>query len=113
MNLHQSYPPLLQITLANGEELCLGRRVNSMLIDLLRRRIAVIEDHAWRDREPAAQLAALQAVSEQISEWTASHRLVMDGQLRHFLANSSFQKALAHLESLAGSEISASSPEPK
>jgi hypothetical protein len=72
------------------------------LIELLRRRIAIIEDHAWRDRDPAGHLSGLQEVSEKISAWTVSHRASVDAQLRHYLANSSFQKALAHLEAYSG-----------
>ena len=68
------------------------------LTQLLRRRVAVIADHEWRDRDPVAHLDALRGVSEQISTWTAAHRTSVDPQLRHFLANSSFQKALAYLE---------------
>jgi len=70
------------------------------LTDLLRRRVAIIADHPWRDRDPAGHLAELQAVSEEISAWTAAHRTEVDAQLRHYLANASFQKALAHLEAL-------------
>lgn len=70
----------------------------NLLIELLRRRIAIIEDHAWRDRDSAGHLEALKGVSEEISAWTAEHRSSVDAQLRHYLGNSSFQKALAHLE---------------
>jgi hypothetical protein len=70
------------------------------LIAHLRKRVTIIADHAWRDRDPAAHLAALQSVSEEISAWTLAHRHEVDAQLRHFLTNSSFQKALDHLESL-------------
>ena len=71
-----------------------------ILIDLLRRRIAIIEDHAWRDRDAVGQLEALRDVSQEISAWTAEHRASCDAQLRHYLGNSSFQKALAHVEAL-------------
>lgn len=70
------------------------------LTELLRRRVAIIEDHDWRDRDPAAHLEALKSVSEEISAWTAAHRGSVDAQLRHYLANSSFQKALAHLDAM-------------
>jgi hypothetical protein len=76
--------------------------MTSQLTELLRRRIEIIADHAWRDRDAAGQLEALQHVSEQISAWTAAHRTSVDAQLRHYLANASFQKALAHLEALDG-----------
>jgi hypothetical protein len=74
--------------------------MTNQLINLLRRRISVIEDHAWRDRDPTGHLEALKNVSEEISKWTAEHRASVDAQLRHYLGNSSFQKALAHLEAL-------------
>jgi len=73
------------------------------LTELLRRRIVIIEDHAWRDRDPAGHLSGLQDVSEKIAAWTLAHRGSVDAQLRHYLANSSFQKALAHLDAAAGS----------
>lgn len=67
------------------------------LIDLLRRREAVIADHAWRDRDAAGHLDALKEVSEAITRWLDEHRGGIDGKLRHFLENASFGKALAHL----------------
>jgi hypothetical protein len=77
--------------------------MTSELTALLRRRIAIITDHAWRDRDGATHLEALKEISEEISAWTAAHRTSVDSQLRHYLANASYQKALAHLES-AGEE---------
>lgn len=67
------------------------------LADALRRRRAVIADHPWRERDPAAQLAALAEVSTAISDWTVRHRAVLDPQLRHFLERASFDKALAYI----------------
>lgn len=76
------------------------KRVTSThaLADLLRRRESIIADHSWRDRDPADHLAALRQVSEEISEWAAENDATIDARLRHFLANASFAKALAHLE---------------
>lgn len=68
------------------------------LVQYLRRRVEIIADHSWRDRDPAGHLDALREVSEQITEWTKNHRTEVDARLRHYLANSSYQKALAHLE---------------
>ena len=76
--------------------------MTSELIELLRRRISVIEDHAWRERDAAGHLGELQRVSEGIAAWTLAHRSSVDAQLRHYLANASFQKALAHLEAATG-----------
>jgi len=67
------------------------------LADLLRRRISIIADHAWRDRDSAGHLEALKDVSERLVAWTAENRPNLDAQLRHYLTNASFDKALAHL----------------
>lgn len=72
--------------------------MTQQLIELLRRRESVIADHGWRELDPAGHLEALKSVSEEISAWTVAHRTAVDARLRHYLANSSFQKALAHLE---------------
>jgi hypothetical protein len=68
------------------------------LMKSLRRREAIIADHAWRDSDPGGQLAALQQVSEEITAWPIAQPGPIDPRLRHFLANASFAKALAHLE---------------
>ncbi|MGC4014030.1 MAG: hypothetical protein QM755_05850 [Luteolibacter sp.] len=73
--------------------------MQSELQTLLLHRLAVINDHAWRDRDAAAHLDALREASEALTEWTRLHRTEIDPQLRHFLANASYQKALAHIES--------------
>lgn len=70
------------------------------LIELLRRRIAIIADHSWRDRDASEHLEALKNVSEEIAAWAQAHRTEVDAQMRHYLANASYQKALAHLEAL-------------
>jgi len=68
------------------------------LIELLRRRESIIGDHAWRDRDATGHLDALKSVSEEISAWAAANQKVIDPKLRHYLANASFAKALAHLQ---------------
>lgn len=73
----------------------------SELTALLHRRIAIIADHSWRDRDASDHLAALKEVSEEISAWALAHRTGLDARLRHYLTNASYQKALAHLETLA------------
>lgn len=67
------------------------------LQSLLQRRIDVIADHSFRDRDPAAHLAALKDVSEEIAAYSVAHQSEFDGKLRHYLTNSSYQKALDHL----------------
>lgn len=71
------------------------------LIRLLRRREAVIADHALRDRDAAAHLDALRLVSEEITAWTTQNEASLDPKLRHYLSNASFAKALAHLDAPA------------
>ena len=73
----------------------------SELTALLRRRIAIIADHPWRDRDASGHLEALRTVSEEISGWALAHRTELDARLRHYLANASYQKALAHLEAIS------------
>jgi hypothetical protein len=68
------------------------------LIKLLRRREVVIADHEWRDRDAAAHLEALKNVSMDITAWTSRNDHSLDPRLRHYLANASFSKALAHLQ---------------
>jgi hypothetical protein len=71
--------------------------MNESLIQLLHRRESLIADHAWRDRDPAGHLDALKQVSEEITAWAAANEADIDARLRHYLANASFAKALAHL----------------
>jgi hypothetical protein len=64
---------------------------------LLKHRTDVIADHAFRDREPAGHLDALKDVSEKIAAYSQARQGEFDAKLRHYLANSSYQKALGHL----------------
>jgi len=68
------------------------------LAALLRHRLAVIADHSWRDRDPTGHLNALIDVSQKITAWAETNRSQTDARLRHYLGNSSFDKALAHIE---------------
>lgn len=76
--------------------------MHAELETLLKRRLEVIADHAWRDRDPESHLDALREASESLSAWTLQHRSELDPQLRHFLANASYQKALSHLADPTG-----------
>ena len=64
---------------------------------LLQQRLGIIADHPFRDRDPAAHLTALKEVSEAIQSYAAAHRREFDAKLGHYLAQSSYQKALDHL----------------
>ena len=64
---------------------------------LLNLRLAIIADHAFRDRDPDTHLEALKSVSQEIDTYTEAHRAEFDARLRHYLSNCSYQKALDHL----------------
>ena len=64
---------------------------------LLKNRLNIIADHTFRDRDPEAHLEALKAVSQEIDSYAETHRSELDARLRHYLSNSSYQKALDHL----------------
>lgn len=69
------------------------------LRQLLQRRINLIADHAFRDRDPTAHLEALKTVSEEISAEHARLRPQLPPRLNHFLTQASFSKALEYLDS--------------
>jgi hypothetical protein len=72
--------------------------MHTELQTLLQQRLAVIADHPFRDRDPEAHLAALKEVSEAIHTYAEAHHREFDAKLRHYLAQSSYQKALEHLK---------------
>lgn len=69
---------------------------------LLKRRIDLIADHAFRDRDAAAHLEALKKVSEEISAEHQKLRAQLPPRLNHFLTQASFSKALEYLDSSEG-----------
>lgn len=71
--------------------------MHSELQTLLQQRLDVIADHALRDRDPASHLAALKEVSEAIQAYAETHHREIAPKLRHYLTQSSYQKALEHL----------------
>ncbi|MGI9244768.1 MAG: hypothetical protein ACR2RV_28450 [Verrucomicrobiales bacterium] len=68
------------------------------LANLLRRRVEIIADHAWRDTDPDAHLEALKSVSLEIMAIHQSLAGTLPARLDHFLAQCSFEKALAYIE---------------
>ena len=71
---------------------------NKALADLLRQRLQIIADHALRDADPEKHLQALREVSESIDRLRTTLHAELPPRLRHFLEQSSYQKALAYLE---------------
>lgn len=66
---------------------------------LLQRRLDLIADHAFRERDAAAHLAALQQVSEELIATHVKLRAELPPRLNHFLSQASFSKALEYLDS--------------
>ena len=66
---------------------------------LLQRRLDLIADHAFRDRDAAAHLEALKNVSEEIMAEHQRRRAQLPPRLNHFLTQASFSKALEYLDS--------------
>ena len=76
----------------------LSSQQQQQLADLLRQRLNIIADHELRDRDPAQQLESLKKVSLQIDSCATEWNRDLPGQMRHYLTNASYQKALAWLE---------------
>ena len=68
------------------------------LADALKKRLALVADRAFYQRDPAAHLAELQEVSGRITALAAQLPPPVDPQLAHYLQRCSFDKALAFLE---------------
>jgi hypothetical protein len=70
------------------------------LAEALRERLAVIADHAHRDRDQAGHLQRLIDVSGRIDTLIAAlPTQELDPQFRHYLEKQSYDKALAWIES--------------
>ncbi len=73
----------------------------SILAEAFRQRLAVIADHAHRDRNEAGHLAQLQKISQRIDTLIAGlPAQELDPQFRHYLERRSYDKALAWIEGL-------------
>jgi hypothetical protein len=64
----------------------------------LKERLALIADREFYQRDPAAHLARLQAVSGTIATTATQLPGPVDPQLAHYLQRCSYDKALAFLE---------------
>jgi hypothetical protein len=73
------------------------------LAGALRERLAVIADHAHRDRDQAGHLQRLIEVSERIDALVSVLPSGdLDPQFRHYLERRSYDKALAWIEGAGG-----------
>lgn len=75
--------------------------MHAELQTLLQQRLEIIANHTLRDQDPDKHLTALKNISEKITAFTNTHISQLDPKLRHYLTNSSYQKALDHITHLA------------
>ena len=73
------------------------------LAHLLRQRLTLIADHAFRDRDPQAHLEALKGIFEEIQHEHESLKGMIPPRLEHFLSGGSYDKALAFIDQGTGS----------
>lgn len=64
----------------------------------VQKRLEVVSDHAFRDRDPAAHLEALKQAHRLLEAQVAALPQDCDPRLRHFLERQSYEKALAFLQ---------------
>lgn len=63
-------------------------------------RLDIVADHALRDRDPAAHLAALKKAASDLDALVVALPSDCDPNLRHYLERQSYTKALAWLDEL-------------
>jgi hypothetical protein len=71
--------------------------IQQELAALLQRRIDIIGDHAFRDRDAQGHLAALREVSEALDATFNTLKPQLPPRLRHFMEQASYNKALEYL----------------
>jgi hypothetical protein len=71
---------------------------SSLLVSALKRRLQIIADRDWYQRDAASHLAALVTVSDEIVSHSAELTPPVHPQLKHYLERCSYDKALAFLE---------------
>lgn len=67
------------------------------LRDALANRLAIVADHALRDSDPGGHLEKLKSAAAELDNVIAHLPPTCDPQLRHFLRQQSYTKALAFL----------------
>ena len=69
-----------------------------ILTELLRKRLEIISDHEFRDKDPESHLESLKEISMAIESEHETLRNSIDARLKHYLTNMSYEKALSHIE---------------
>ena len=72
--------------------------VHKKLLTAVQARLDTVADHAFRDRDPQAHLAALKAAAATLDAEVANLPSSADPMLRHYLERQSYTKALDWLK---------------
>jgi len=63
----------------------------------VQKRLDIVADHAFRDRDPGGHLEALKQAHRELEALVVALPADCDPRLRHFLERQSYEKALAFL----------------
>ena len=85
----------------NGEMSDLAK-MHSVLLEAVERRLEVVADHAWRDRDPAGHLEGLKAAGGRLDLLVRNLPADADPMLRHYLERQSYTKARDWLADAVG-----------
>ena len=64
----------------------------------VKKRLDLVADHAFRDRDPGGHLIALKSASAELDKLVSALPADCDPNLRHYLERQSYLKAIAWLE---------------
>jgi hypothetical protein len=67
--------------------------MHSVLLEAVEKRLEVVGDHAWRDRDPAGHLEGLKAAAGRLDMLVRNLPADADPMLRHYLERQSYTKA--------------------
>ncbi len=67
--------------------------MHKTLLEAVAKRLDVVADHAWRDRDPDGHLEGLKAAARRLEGLVANLPEDTDPVLRHFLERQSYTKA--------------------
>lgn len=72
--------------------------MSSALKNAVQKRLDIVADHAFRDRDPGGHLEALKQAHRELQALVEALPSDCDPRLRHFLERQSYEKALAFLK---------------
>ncbi len=72
--------------------------MSSALKNAVQKRLDIVADHAFRDRDPGGHLEALKQAHRELESLVGALPSDCDPRLRHFLERQSYEKALAFLK---------------